>query len=303
MWIDSVQQSKVLEISGLIDALAAADRSAFVVPERLHHDVACGEFLAMPAYSASYLGLKIVTVSPRNAGSAIPTVQASYQLFSARTGALLAIMDGTALTLWRTAGVAALAAGRLASRSPDHILIVGTGALAPFLVTAFATSFPDAAIALWGRRFEAAEAAARAAGRRAAAIRELEVACRQADIICCATSSTQPLVRGDWLKDGAHLSLNGGFTPSMHEADSGAFRDALVAVDTNAAMRTAGELLAALRAGSVRKADVITLQSLLAEERSGPEIPRRTVFKSVGSAENDLIAAEYLWRRMALSSA
>lgn len=296
MWIDAVLVRELLDMAALIDALATADRSRFAAPGRLHYEVAHGDLLAMPAASPSFLGMKIVTVFPGNSGTAIPTVQAAYQLFSAQTGELLATIDGTELTLWRTAAVAAVAALHLYRGTPEHILIVGTGALSPYLVSAFAASYPRSAIAIWGRRPGAGEVVARASPRGVAAMPDLEAAARRADIICCATSSTAPLVLGSWLKKDAHLGLIGGYTPQMRETDSLAFRDALVVVDTPAAVTSAGELLAAIRDGYLREDEPLTLKSLLSREVGLRDNASRTLFKSIGSAENDLIAAEYLWR-------
>ncbi|MBJ7499814.1 MAG: hypothetical protein JHC57_08685 [Sphingopyxis sp.] len=296
MWIDAAAVRELLDMAALIDALATADRSRFAAPDRLHYEVAHGDLLAMPAASPSFLGMKIVTVYPGNSGTAIPTVQATYQLFSAQTGELLATIDGTELTLWRTAAVAAVAALHLYRRAPEHILIVGTGALSPYLVSAFAASYPRSEIAIWGRRPGAGELVARASPRGVAAMPDLEAATRRADIICCATSSAAPLVLGSWLKKDAHLGLIGGYTPQMHETDSLAFREAFVVVDTPAAMTSAGELLAAIRDGYLREDEPLTLKSLLSREVGLRANASRTLFKSIGSAENDLIAAEYLWR-------
>lgn len=304
MWIDAATIRDKLAMPALIAALASADRSLFTVPERLHYAVGGGDLLSMPAYSPSALGMKIVTVFPGNYRAGLPTVHATYQLFSARTGEILATIDGAELTQWRTAAVAALAALHLFGASPGHILVVGTGALSSYLVSAFAESYPDAEIAVWGRRQEAGEAVARrarAARQAAVSVPDLETATRRADIICCATSSTAPLVLGSWVKDGAHLGLIGGFTPQMHETDSVAFRDALVVVDTPAAMVSAGELRAAVRDGYLHESELITLSSLLSKNDRAGGRASRTIFKSVGSAENDLITAEYLWRLVSSS--
>ena len=132
-----------LDFPSLIDELGEAMRGGFVAPHRHHHAIErAGEpaatHLLMPAWTESasraglYLGAKIVNVFPGNAARGLPAVSGRYVLQSRRTGETLAVMDGTRLTLWRTAAASALAARRLARPDAERLLLVGAGALAPF---------------------------------------------------------------------------------------------------------------------------------------------------------------------------
>ena len=122
---------------------------------------------------------------------------------------------------------------------------------------------------------------------------------RAADIISCATSSNEPLIMGRWMKEGAHLDLVGSFTASMRECDDAALTRGKVFVDSLAALEEAGELLGAFSRGVMSKEDVRgTLVDLIAGKvvgRSGRE--ELTVFKSVGSALVDLLAAQFAYER------
>ena len=127
----------------------------------------------------------------------------------------------------------------------------------------------------------------------------LEAAARHADIISCATLSTAPLIRGAWLSEGMHLDLVGGFTPNMREADEEAIKRARVYVDTSAALKEAGDIVAPLKSGALKEGDIQgDLFGLCQNKVKGRGGPREiTLFKSVGSAIEDLAAAILLWEK------
>jgi ornithine cyclodeaminase len=296
----------------LVEALRQAFRSDIVVPVRHHHTIARpgGEpdatLLLMPAWEAGgarpFLGVKIVSVYPGNAARGLASVLGSYLLMDGATGAPLAVIDGQALTLWRTAAASALAASCLARPDARRMLMVGAGALAPFLVEAHASVRPLAEVAVWARRPEQAEAlAAKLVGRAFSvrAVSDLEAAVREADVISCATLAGEPLVKGEWLAEGAHLDLVGGFTPAMREADDAAVGRARVFVDTRAgALKEAGDIVQPLRSGALREEAVIgDLFDLCRAAAKGRESAGEiTLFKSVGTALEDLAAAVLAWR-------
>jgi ornithine cyclodeaminase len=288
--IDAAAIRETLTMAGLIASLAMADRSRISSPARAQHHVPGGVLLTMPAWSSEFIGLKTVTIFPANAASGLPTVLGQYLLMSARSGEPVAVIDGSELTLWRTAAVAALASSRLAQSEPREVLIVGTGALASYLVEAFRVTHPDARLRLWGRDRDRAASLGKACGV-AHEPGSLEAAARGADVICCATSSTEPLIEGNWLKQRSVLILMGSFSPEMREADDLAIRDAAVFVDAPAALAEAGELASLIARGDLDAGSVGSLSDLLVP---GFMAPSKSVFKSIGNAENDLIAATHL---------
>jgi ornithine cyclodeaminase len=298
---DTVARS--LPYDQLIDALEEAFTVETAAPLRSHHQIdvpgaAGGTLLLMPAWtSGDSLGVKVVTVYPDNARHGMAAVHASYLLLDANTGAFRGVLDGTELTLRRTACASALASRFLSRKESKTLLMAGTGKLAPHMITAHATVRPISRVLVWGRRKAAAEALADEMNDMSfetVAIDDLERACEDADIISCATLAQDPLIRGAWLRPGQHLDLVGAYTPQMREADIDAILRAQVFVDTVAAATLeAGEIVQAMSSGKFRAADI---QAELADLARGKHAGRTsssaiTVFKSVGTALEDLAAA------------
>jgi ornithine cyclodeaminase len=226
-------------------------------------------------------------------------------VFDATTGVPLAAIDGQSLTVLRTAAASALAADYLARADASTLLMVGTGQLAPALVAAHATVRRLSRIMVWGRNPTKAAALAdrlRGDGFDATAAADIEGAARRADVISCATLAHEPLVRGAWLKPGAHLDLVGAFTPAMRETDDEAMRRAHIFVDTReGALAEAGDVIQAIAAGAMTAADIAgELSELCRGTVSGRRHDQEiTVFKSVGTALEDLAAAELVAERAA----
>jgi ornithine cyclodeaminase len=291
-------------------ALAQALEAAFVagdteVPLRHAHPLGeGGSLLLMPAWSASALGVKLVTVMPQAAALGLPSVQANYLLSDRHTGAPLALLDGEALTVRRTAAASALAAQRLARVDARRLLMVGAGHLAPWLVRAHVALQPALShISIWARQSDRAEVVAqqlRSEGLDAEAVADLASAVAQADVVSCATTATVPLVQGAWLQPGTHLDLVGGFRADMREADDAAVgRCACIVVDTRAgALAEAGDLVQPLARGVITLARISgDLAELLRGDCTGrTHRDQITLFKSVGTALEDLAAAQLVLR-------
>uniref|UniRef100_A0A0E0MA37 Ornithine cyclodeaminase n=1 Tax=Oryza punctata TaxID=4537 RepID=A0A0E0MA37_ORYPU len=304
VYIDAAALHSVLPFPALISHLRTG-LPAFAAGIHCPHRVSfplptapSASLLLMPSWSAHpslpYLALKAVTSFPANSPR-FPSVHAAVSLFDSASGVPLASLDGSALTLVRTAAVSALAA-----RPPSTLALAGAGALAPYLAEAHLSALPSISrILIWNRT--KAKSAALAARLRDAhpgvAVEEvdsMDEAVSVADVVSCATGSQEPIVRGELLKPGAHLDLVGSFTPAMRECDDEALRRGRVFIDFEAAMQEAGELVGALQRGVLRREDVAgTLAELaagsVAGRRSDDEI---TVFKSVGTAVVDLLAAQ-----------
>ncbi len=307
---DAARTAELLPRRALVDALVRGFRDGCEMPVRHHHaiDAPVGDpeatLLLMPAWTVGgYLGVKVATAFPGNASRGMGAIQASYILASAATGAPLALIDGLELTLRRTAAASVLASRFLARRDAGRLLVVGAGNLAPHLAAAYVDDRPGLEVEFWGRRRERARAASRSellAGVRASVAADLETAVRWADIVTTATLATEPLIRGDWLRPGAHVDLVGGFTPAMREADDEAMRRATVFVDTReGALVEAGDLVQPLASGSLAADDVAAdLHELCRGEHDGRRgASEITLFKSVGVALEDLFAAILLWER------
>jgi ornithine cyclodeaminase len=200
--------------------------------------------------------------------------------------------------LRRTAAASALASRYLSREDSKKLLMIGTGSLAPHLIAAHATVRAIDEVAIWGRR----KAAAMQIAERVAATvsnvsvsENLEEAIAAADIISSATLAVDPLIRGDWLRPGQHVDLVGAYRPDMREADTAALVRASVYVDTyTGALAEAGEIVQALKSNSLTR-DRISgeLRELATGKVSGRcDSQQITLFKSVGTALEDLAAAE-----------
>lgn len=311
--VTAAEIDALLTFPALVDALHEAFAGDIVTPARQHHEIGHGEghatLLLMPAWSGgapgkgAFLGTKIVNVFPGNGAIGLPSVLGTYILMSGETGAPLAALDGTRLTYWRTAAASALAGRFLARADAANLTLVGAGALAPFLARAHASQRPIRNVTVWNHRHERAEALAQSLAEEGFAARaeaDLETAVRGADIVSCATLSTEPLVKGAWLAPGAHLDLIGAFNLAMREADDAALVRAAVYVDTQAALSEGGDVALALIAGAIAPGHVRgTLFDLcrgsVAGRSDGEGV---TLFKSVGTALEDLAAAMLVWHRL-----
>jgi ornithine cyclodeaminase/alanine dehydrogenase-like protein (mu-crystallin family) len=312
--LDADAIAAALTYPALVEALRTAFASGITAPVRHHHTVKQpgrdATLLLMPAWITGgkaderFLGCKIVTVFPDNAAVGQPSLHGNYLLMSGATGAPLALMDAGALTAWRTAAASALAASYLARQDAAHLVMIGAGALAPYLVRAHMAMRPIKRVTLWNRTHGHAVSLAfglAVGGIEVTIADDLAAAVADADIVSCATLATEPILRGQWLKPGAHVDLVGGFTPKMREADNDAIKRARVYVDTRAgALKEAGDVVIPLRRGVIRQRNILgDLFELVAGKAKGRTSEKQiTLFKSVGSAIEDLAAAVLVWRSL-----
>ncbi|MBL8386110.1 MAG: ornithine cyclodeaminase family protein [Burkholderiales bacterium] len=297
---DAAAVARLTPYPALVDALAAGLAEPIVSPPRAHFDpLGDGSaFLIMPAWqTGGLIGVKMVSVWPANAAAGKPTVTALYNVFSCADGMPVAVIDGTELTLRRTAAAAALAARLLARRGRLRLAVLGTGALAPELAEAHAAVLDLDAITVWGRNPAHAQAVVARLGARgiaAAAEPELAAAVSGADVIVAATTATAPFIAPEWVRPGTHLGLVGAFTATMAEAAPALLPRATLYADNRAAvLEKGGEVTQAVAAGLITpaavRAELAEMVGHGAAWRAGAaEI---TVFKSVGFAALDLLAA------------
>ncbi len=311
-FIDAATVEARLSYPRLVDVLEAAFRIGAIAPPRHHHRVPLdgrpdATWLLMPAITAKaagidkagpYMGMKSVTVFPDNAArSGKPAIFGMYLLNSTETGETLAVMDATRLTAWRTAAASALAARYLARPDTENMVMVGAGALAPYMIRAHASVRPIRRVLVWNRSPAGAEKiAAQFAGSSldVRATTDLEAACRSADLISAATISTDPLVRGAWLKPGTHVDTVGAYNTSMRETDDALVARAKIYVDTHAgALGEAGDLLQPIAAGVIDRSAILgdladLTRGVIQGRSNAADI---TYFKSVGASIEDLAAA------------
>lgn len=310
-FFDGAAVDRALAYPALVDVLESAFRKGAIAPLRHHHAIALAgrpeaTLLLMPAWETSapgaetagrYLGVKSVTVFPDNAARAKPAVYGTYLLLSAETGETLAVMDAARLTAWRTGAASALASRYLSRPDATRMVMVGAGAVAPQLIRAHASVRPIREVAIWNRSpARARELAASLAdtGLGISIADDLEAAVRKADIVSTATISSQPLIRGAWLRPGTHVDCVGAYRPSMRETDDEVVARARIFVDTRTgAFGEAGDILQPIASGVIGKEAVLgDLFDLTRGATGGRQTPEEiTLFKSVGAAIEDLAAA------------
>jgi len=308
-YVSAAELERLLDYPSLVDALAAGFAADWTVPVRHHYSIPMPNepeqtLLLMPAWEAGQaIGMKLATITPGNGPRGLPAVNAVYLLVDGPTGQPRALIEGATLTVRRTAAASALAARYLVRTDASRMLMVGAGALSRPLIEAHCSQRSLKRVQLWARdsrkRDEKVKELA-ALGLPVEPSDDLERSAREADLISCATLSTEPLIRGAWLKSGAHLDLVGAFTPEMRESDDAAVGRASLFCDTRAgALKEGGDLVIPLKAGLITecaiKADLADLTR--GKHRGRMSEDEVTLFKSVGTAIEDFAAARLAMER------
>jgi ornithine cyclodeaminase len=305
---DAEQVHRLLNYPRLIEALRTAHRDGEMPQMHVSvlSDTARDEdkFVSLVSWAAAdVIAVKMVGVFPGNTSimPPQPSVQGLVALFDGRTGSPLATCDGAALTFRKTAADSALGADILARRDAEVLLVVGAGGLAPHVIDAHTSVRPSIReVMIWNRNPEKAEALAnrlRAAGKPVSATASLDGAVAEADVISCVTMATEPLVKGRFLKPGAHVDLIGAYMPGMREADDDVARRAgRLFVDTRNNAEGSDDVAGPLAARVIRREDIVAdlfdlCKGRHAGRQSADEI---TLYKNVGGGHLDMFAIKHL---------
>ncbi len=286
-YYDSEQVRQVLRMADLIPAMerALVDFSAgrVVQPVRnmLKAEPAGGFFAAMPAIAPDGIGTKLVSFFPGNAEKGLHTHHAIIALFDGASGTPLAVMDGGLITEMRTAAVSAAATKAMADPGAKVLAILGSGVQARSHVEALGLVRDFTEIRVWSRTPGHAEAFAREVG---AAAMSAQAAVEGADVVVTATSSTTPVLKGEWLKPGAHVNAVGAPRPDWRELDDQVMENVIVVDSREAAATESGDVI--LSGAQIHG----ELGEVLAGTVSA-EADRITVFKSLGLAVEDVVSA------------
>lgn len=272
-------------------------RSTLTVKSRAGDDTH-GVTLVMPAHLPDVgLATKVVSVFPGNTALGKAPVSGLVLVLDESSGEPKALIDGTFLTVWRTAAAVGAASECLARADVRVAAMLGAGAQGRAHVLAMDMVRDLTEIRIWSRTTERADqlVAGLAGSVRARLVRVTSPAeaLAGAGLISCATPATEPLFAAACMEPGAHLNSVGSFTPSMVEVDPELARDATVFVDDpEAALQEAGELLRARDAGLTDPSTWIPLGAALSSAARGRQGPsERTWFKSVGLTVQDVTAA------------
>lgn len=298
-------------IEGMKQAFAQLSTGQAEVPLRGRVVVAphSGTTLVMPAFLAQSndLAVKVVSIFPKNSERREPTIYAAVLVLDAETGRPLALMEGGSLTAIRTGAGSGAATDLLARPDASVVAILGSGVQARTQLEAVCTVRNIKEVRVYSPTHENAVLFARemrGVGPIPDTIRIMsnpETAVRGADIICAATSSSQPVFSGKDVAPGTHINGVGSYTPAMQEVDAATVKRALVVVDERAAAwEEAGDLIQPLQAGLITQAHIhAELGEIAAGLKPGRTSPEQiTFFKSVGVAVQDAISG-----RIALENA
>ncbi len=254
------------------------------------------------------LGLKSVTVFPENTelDPPRPSINGAFLLFDGKTGETSAVLDGAALTVWKTIGDSLLGARLLARHSSKTLLVVGSGTIASRIAPAYLSIFPAIEhVMIWNRTAARAEALAENLADQLSvkveAVSDLQRAVAQADIISCSTMTVEPILRGEWVKPGTHVDLIGAFRVDMREADDALLQKGSLYVDMReSTIGEIGELIIPMETGVISESDVLAdFYDLAGDEIKGfrENKDEITIFKNGGGAHLDLMTAKYFFAR------
>jgi thiomorpholine-carboxylate dehydrogenase len=292
MFLAEAEVQKLLDFSSLIPAMEAAliafSAGRVIQPVRNMLTIEEGKrYLGvMPAVADDAMGLKMVCFYPGNAGTSVPTHTALITLFRPQTGEPLAVMDGRLITEMRTAAVSAAVTNRLATADASVLALLGSGVQAKAHLEAIRYVRPIAEVRVWSRDPEHARRFAQAYGAIAT---DAESAVRGADIVVTATNALEPVLRGAWLKSGAHVNAVGSPRPTWREVDDPAMSNILVVDSREAVLNESGDVI-------LSKAEIFAeAGEIFAGAKSIPT-GRTTIFKSVGLAIEDLAAASLVFK-------
>jgi ornithine cyclodeaminase/alanine dehydrogenase-like protein (mu-crystallin family) len=243
-----------------------------------------GFFGVMPA-SGDSMGIKMVTFYPGNAGTELPTHMAVIALFDPKTGEPLALMDGRYITEMRTAAVSAVATDALAATDAKVLALLGAGvqAQAHLEVLRHVRRFEE--IRVWNHHPEKAE---RFAEQHRIKAMSLEAAVRDADVVVTATSAREPVLKGEWLKPGAHVNAVGASRPDWRELDDAAMRNVVIVDSYEGARNEAGDVILSGATPFAELGEIINGTKCV-------EPGATTIFKSLGMAVEDVAAAKLVY--------
>jgi thiomorpholine-carboxylate dehydrogenase len=243
----------------------------------------------MPAVTAQGMGAKLVSFFPGNEGTRVPTHLATIMLFESETGQPLAFMDGRLITEMRTAAVSAAVTKYLAPADSKVLALLGSGVQARAHLQALRQVCAFEEVRVWSRTPDRAQ---RFAGLHGGRAMDAEEAVRGADVIVTATGAREPVLKGEWLKPGAHVNAVGACLPTWRELDDAAMGNILVVDSREAALKEAGDVILS---GAPIFAEA-------GEVFAGAKVPDRsstTVFKSVGLAVEDIATARLVYDAVA----
>ena len=301
---------QVLDVSELFEALKEGFRmlaeGQWIVPLRTAIDMKSHEGIGlfMPAYceGLGVSGMKLVTIMSRNPAKNLPLIHSNYLYVSAETGQIISLMDAEVLTGLRTATTSALVADLVGKSGGRILAMFGTGIQAWFHVEVFVKLFSIGEVLVYGLTPELAEEFAGRIERqlRVPARRAVMSELKRADMICTCTTNNEPVFRLSDIRPGVHITAMGAYRPHTREIGSDVIANATVIVDSyEGALNEAGEFVLGIKEGVLTPDNIYaSVEDIVAEKKPAPSDDRKTtLFKSLGMAMEDLVAADLAYRK------
>ena len=262
-----------------------------------------GTVLPMAAARGDLAVVKVLSDLPSNRAAGLPVQRSTMVVTSTRTGECLAVLDGRAITMVRTAATSAVATDHLARRDAATLGLVGAGNLAVEHTFAIAAVRALERVVVWSRSAATVEkyrAATQSLGVTVEVAPTVEYAVKAADVLCTLTPSREPVVQGAWFEPGLHVNAVGAPPrPDHREIDGEGMARSRVVVDSTAtSLAKSGDLMLAVSEGRI---DLSAADVELGAVVAGSKVGRRsssdiTLFDSVGLGLQDLATAELVLR-------
>lgn len=307
--IDGPTVASCLPMPACIDlmekTMVAVSRGETIMPQRSFVSLPSSEnvFGVMPGAAANTFGAKLISIFPDNPASAEPAIQGGILLFDRDNGAPVALVDAASVTAIRTAAASGMATRALAREDAAVLAILGCGVQAHSHLEAMIAVRPIEELRVWGRSLAKAEAfvdASQGYKLKIRAVATPQQAVRGADLICTVTGAREPVLRGDWLEDGAHINLVGAHSPHTREADTEAVARARFFAEIKAfAMKESGDILIPISEGVIGADHLLgEIGQVLTGQVAG-RLDRRdiTMYKSLGNVAQDLAAAHAVYEQ------
>ena len=293
--------NSLLDWDGVLDALHNAHLGPRPVGDSFFlGDADYGLLSRGVIFPGSGAGLKLASMYPANTSATppLPVEDAAFLVIDENTKAIAAILDGPEISRWKTPADSALAAKKLSREDSRVLLVLGAGPIAKALVDVYLHIRPSIReVLLWNRtssKLDKTFADLKARNINVKVVTDLDAAVKWADIITSATSSSTPLIRGEFVRPGTHVDLIGGYRPDMQEADSDVLAKARIFVDDRSTAACSGDIQIPLLAGVISQeqieGDLFDLCQNSAFTRAADEI---TVYKNAGGAHFDLVVSQY----------
>lgn len=288
------------------EALAQLDEGTAKQIVRTGMGTPKGGLAFMPCYmgKTGNFGAKILSVFPGNGAQGYPSHQGYVMLFEGEHGRPVAMADAAAITEVRTAAASAAATDLLARRDSHRLAIVGSGAQARSHLEAMCQVRDIKEVTVWSYHRENAwkfvKEMEKNYSQRFRVCETVEEAVREADIVCTVSRTREPIVKASYIRPGTHINAVGTCSPVSREVDSDLVAASRLYVDqVEACMAESGEYLIPLKEGKITESHIVgsiggVVNRKVPARQNEEEI---TLFDSLGLAVEDLICAEYLYRK------